>query len=60
MLKFLNMLWKSRIPERISQDHLVMQRKYNFFRGLLSKNNAALETLTNLEHLLFEDTPPKA
>ncbi len=57
MLKFLNMLWKSRIPERISQDHLVMQRKYNFFRGLLSKNNAALETLTNLEHLLFEDTP---
>ena len=54
MLKFLSFLWERNRECRSGQgEHF--KEKYRFFKNLLLKNNEALELLTDLEQLVYEN-----
>jgi pyruvate,water dikinase len=57
MFKFFDLFIKSKISARISPDKTIFQRKYACFSRILSANNGALEIITDLEHIFYEDKP---
>ncbi len=57
MFKFFDLFRKSTISARIAPDKAGFQRKYRYFTSILAGNNRALEIITDLEHLFYEDKP---
>lgn len=57
MFKFLDLFRKSKASTKISADKGIFQRKYDYFRRILVENNRALEIITDLEHIFYQDKP---
>jgi len=55
MLKFFEFFRKSPATRRIAGDETALERKYRFFKSLLAGNNQALELMTDLERLVYEN-----
>ena len=55
MLRFLSFLWEKKKDYRTTREEDVFKEKYNYFKRLLLKNDEALDLLTDLEQLVYEN-----
>jgi len=57
MFKILDIFKKSKGVSRLSPEKGFLTRKYDHFRAVLTGNNKALDIITDLEHIFYEDQP---
>ena len=57
MFKILDIFRKSKGGSRFSAEKGFLLHKYDHFKNVLTGNNRALEIITELEHLFYEDRP---
>jgi pyruvate,water dikinase len=57
MFKILDIFRKSRPLDQVSAEKQHLLHKYDHFKSVLTENNQALEIITDLEHLFYEDRP---
>ncbi len=57
MFKILDIFRKSRPLDQVSAEKQHLLHKYDHFKSVLTANNQALEIITDLEHLFYEDRP---
>jgi pyruvate,water dikinase len=57
MFKILDIFRKSKGSNRFSAEKGALLHKYDHFKQVLTGNNRALEIITDLEHLFYEDRP---
>ena len=57
MFKILDIFRKSKGGSRFSAEKGFLLHKYDHFKNVLTGNNRALEIITDLEHLFYEDRP---
>ena len=57
MFKILDIFRKSKSGSRFSAEKGFLLHKYDHFKNVLTGNNRALEIITDLEHLFYEDRP---
>lgn len=57
MFKILDLFRKSKPSEQIGAQKGFLLHKYDHFKAVLTGNNKALDLLTDLEHLFYDDQP---
>jgi pyruvate, water dikinase len=57
MFKILDIFKKSKNVSGLSPEKTFLALKYNHFRAVLTGNNKALDIITDLEHIFYEDRP---
>jgi pyruvate, water dikinase len=57
MFRILDIFRKSKGTSRFSAEKGLLLHKYDHFKNVLTGNNQALEIITELEHLFYEDRP---
>lgn len=57
MFNLFDLFRKSKIGDHIAPDKGVFKQKYEAYKRVLTENNRALEIITDLERLFYEDKP---